>query len=102
MIPSASISIPSQAYLDVSQAQNPALSYGAVGIVGLGFTQLSTIDALVNHTGAATGRSLLYNAFWDNQAEPNYIAFSMQRSAEPNDDVQGTFSIGMWFYEQVA
>jgi saccharopepsin len=88
------ISISSQAYLDVSQAQNPALSYGALGIVGLGFTQLSTIDAIVNHTGSATGRSLLYNAFNDNKAEPNYIAFSLQRSAQPDDDVQGTFSIG--------
>ena len=64
------LSISSQAYLDVSQAQNPALSYGAVGIVGLGFTQLSTIDALVNHTGSSTGRSLLYNAFESNKAEP--------------------------------
>ncbi|GJE84392.1 A1 family peptidase [Phanerochaete sordida] len=90
----AGITVPSQAYLDVSQAQNPALSYGAVGIVGLGFTQLSTVDALVNHTGASTGRSLLYNAFEDNKAEPNYIAFSLQRSAQPDDDVEGTFSIG--------
>lgn len=91
------ISIPSQGYLDVSSAQNPALSYGALGIVGLGFTSLSTIDALVNHTGAATGRSLLYNAFDDNKAEPNYIAFALQRSSDPNDDVQGTFSIGTVF-----
>lgn len=88
------ISITSQAYLDVSQAQNPALSYGALGIVGLGFTQLSTIDALVNHTGGSTGRSLLYNAFNDDKTEPNYIAFSLQRSAQPNDDVEGSFSIG--------
>lgn len=90
----AGISIPSQAYLDVSQAQNPALSYGAAGIVGLGFTRLSTVDALVNHTGASTGRSLLYNAFEDNQAEPNFIAFSLQRSAQPDGEVEGTFSIG--------
>ncbi|EKM59341.1 uncharacterized protein PHACADRAFT_249769 [Phanerochaete carnosa HHB-10118-sp] len=90
----AGISIPSQAYLDVSQAQNPALAYGAVGIVGLGFTQLSTIDALVNHTGASTGRSLLYNAFENSKAEPNYIAFSLQRSSDPNDEVEGAFSIG--------
>lgn len=88
------ISVASQAYLDVSAAANPALSYGAAGIVGLGFTSLSTVDALVNHTGGATGRSLLYNAFADNKAEPNYIAFSLQRSAQPNDDVEGTFSIG--------
>lgn len=86
----------------MSQAQNPALSYGASGIVGLGFTQLSTVDALVNHTGASTGRSLLYNAFEDNKAEPNYIAFSLQRSAQPDDDVQGTFSIGKNFRDVEA
>lgn len=62
--------------------------------MGLGFTQLSTIDALVNHTGQSTGRSLLYNAFNDDKTEPNYIAFSLQRSTQPNDDVEGTFSIG--------
>ncbi|KAI0347326.1 acid protease [Trametopsis cervina] len=90
----ANISIPAQAYLDVSSAQNPALSYGADGIIGLGFTSLSTIDALVNHTGSAKGRSLLYNAFNDNPSEPNFIAFALQRSSEPNDDVVGTFSIG--------
>ena len=89
------ISIPSQAYLDVSAAQNPALSYGADGIVGLGFTSLSTVDALVNHTGASTGRSLLFNAFNFNQSEPNFIAFALQRSSDPNDDVEGSFSIGM-------
>lgn len=89
------ISIPSQAYLDVSSAQNPTLSYDGLGIVGLGFNSLSTIDALVNHTGANTGRSLLYNAFNDNKAEPNFIAFALQRTSDPNDDVQGTFSIGI-------
>ncbi|KAJ3525367.1 hypothetical protein NM688_g8411 [Phlebia brevispora] len=90
----AGISIPSQAYLDVSHASNPALSYGADGIVGLGFTSLSTIDALVNHTGGSTGRSLLYNAFASDTSEPNYIAFSLQRSTDPDSDVEGSFSIG--------
>lgn len=92
--PSSRISVKSQAFLDVSAAQNPALSYGALGIVGLGFTSLSTVDALVNHTGSDTGRSLLYNAFNDNATEPNYIAFSLQRSSQADDDVEGTFSIG--------
>ncbi|KAI0081845.1 acid protease [Panus rudis PR-1116 ss-1] len=90
----AGIKIPSQAYLDVSSALNPALSYGADGIVGLGFTSLSTVDALVNRTGASTGRSLLFNAFADNPSEPNFIAFSMQRTSDPTDDAPGTFSIG--------
>ncbi|EIN10744.1 acid protease [Punctularia strigosozonata HHB-11173 SS5] len=91
----AGISIPKQAFLDVSQANNPALSYGADGILGLGFTSLSTIDALVNGTGASTGRSILYNAFLDNPSEPNFIAFALQRSTDNStDDVEGMFSIG--------
>lgn len=90
----AGIKITSQGYIDVTSAQNPALGYGAAGIAGLGFTSLSTVDALVNHTGADTGRSLLFNAFDDNPSEPNYIAFSLQRDADPDHDVQGTFSIG--------
>lgn len=89
-----SISIPNQAFLDASSAQNPANTYGASGIMGLGFTSLSGIDALVNKTGSSTGRSLLYNLFSDNPKEPNFIAFSLQRSTDPTTDVQGTFLIG--------
>jgi len=88
------ISVPNQAFLDVSSAQNPAISYGTSGILGLGFTSLSTIDSLVNKTGSSSGRSLLYNLFLDNPNEPNFIAFSLQRSSDPTADVQGTFLIG--------
>ncbi|EMD40676.1 hypothetical protein CERSUDRAFT_43711, partial [Gelatoporia subvermispora B] len=90
----AGITIPTQAYLDVSQASNPALSYGADGILGLGFTSLSTVDSLVNRTGASNGRSLLYNVFAENPQEPNFIAFSLQSTSNPGDDVPGIFSIG--------
>ncbi|KAG6919436.1 hypothetical protein DXG01_006319 [Tephrocybe rancida] len=90
----ANLSIPSQAFLDVSTAQNPALGYGANGIVGLGFTALSTIDALVNHTSSSSGRSLLYNMFAINPKEPNFLSFSLQRSTEANDEVEGIFAIG--------
>ena len=89
-----SINVPQQAFLDVSSAVNPALSYGTSGILGLGFTSLSTVDALVNRTGASSGRSLLYNLFNDNPTEPNFIAFSLQRSSDPTDDIEGTFLIG--------
>ncbi|TFK55700.1 acid protease [Heliocybe sulcata] len=90
----AGITVPSQAFLDVSAASNPALSYGADGILGLGFTSLSTIDALVNRTGSSAGRSFLFNLFQDNPSEPNFIAFLLQRSTDPNEDVQGSFSLG--------
>ncbi|KAJ6515898.1 aspartic peptidase domain-containing protein [Mycena sanguinolenta] len=90
----AGINVASQALLDVSTANNPALGYGAEGLVGLGFTSLSSIDHELNSTGASTGRSLLYNLFLDNPSEPNYIAFSLQRSTDTSDTVEGTFSIG--------
>lgn len=89
----AGISVTQQAFLNVSSAQNPALSYGAEGILGLGFTSLSTIDAVLNQTGASTGRTLLYNLFQDNPSEPNFIAFSLDSSSD-GDGVSGTFSIG--------
>ncbi|KAJ7781244.1 aspartic peptidase domain-containing protein [Mycena metata] len=82
------------AILDVSNANNPALGYGADGLVGLGFTSLSSIDSAVNKTGASTGRSLLYNLFRDNPSEPNFIAFALQRSSDATDTVEGSFSIG--------
>ncbi|KAJ7682806.1 aspartic peptidase domain-containing protein [Mycena polygramma] len=90
----AGISVPSQALLDVDSANNPALGYGAEGLVGLGFTSLSSIDHQLNQTGATTGRSLLYNLFQVNPSEPNFIAFSLQRSSDTSDTIEGTFSIG--------
>ncbi|KAJ7129676.1 aspartic peptidase domain-containing protein [Mycena epipterygia] len=90
----AGINVASQALLDVSSANNPALGYGADGLVGLGFTSLSSIDSAVNKTGASTGRSLLYNLFQDNPSEPNFIAFALQRSTDSSDTIQGSFSIG--------
>ena len=86
-----SISVPNQAFLDVSNAQNPAITCGMSGIMGLGFTSLSRIDALVNKTGSSSGRSLLYNFFNDNPNEPNFMAISLQRLTDPTADVQGTW-----------
>jgi hypothetical protein len=88
------ISIPKQAFLDSSSAQNPALSYGADGILGLGINALSTIDALVNMTSSSAGRSLLYNLFLDNPSTPNFIAFSLQRSSDQTDTADGSFTVG--------
>lgn len=93
----SSMNITTQAYLDTSSASNPALSYGADGIAGLGFTSLSTIDALVNNSDSSSGRSLLYNLFMQNPSEPNFIAFALERSSDDDadsDDVEGSFSIG--------
>ncbi|KAK0486964.1 aspartic peptidase domain-containing protein [Armillaria luteobubalina] len=100
----AGISVESQAYLDATSAQNPALGYGAKGILGLGFTSLSSIDSILNGTGSSQGRSLLYNLFAQNPSEPNFIAFSFQRSTSANDDVSGSFTIGEYetAYSKVA
>ncbi|KAI0322444.1 acid protease [Amylostereum chailletii] len=90
----AGINISQQAFIDASAAENAVLNYGTSGVMGLGFTSLSTIDALVNRTKQSTGRSLLYNLFADNPSEPNFIAFSLQRSSDSTDDVEGQFMIG--------
>ncbi|KAL1747454.1 aspartic peptidase domain-containing protein [Schizophyllum fasciatum] len=95
----ANISIHEQAFLDVSTAQSPALSYQANGILGLGFTSLSTIDYALNSTGSSKGRSLLYNLFEDNPSEPNFISFLMQRSTDDTDDIEGTFTVGEYVDE---
>jgi saccharopepsin len=89
-----SINVSSQAFIDASSVENPALSYGADGVLGFGFTQLSIIDSLLNRTHQSTGGNLLYNLFLDNVTEPNFIAVSLQRSTDING-VQGTFSIGI-------
>jgi hypothetical protein len=81
--------------MDVDQANNPVLGYGLNGIVGLGFTSLSSIDYALNETSSDTGRSLLYNLFAVNPSEPNFLAFSLSRSTDPSDEVEGSFSIGM-------
>ncbi|KAF8974567.1 aspartic peptidase domain-containing protein [Flammula alnicola] len=88
------IPVPSQAFLDADKVNNPAFGYGAQGIAGLGFTRLSSIDLEVNSTSSSTGRSLLYNLFAANPAEQNFIAFALQRSSDPQDDVEGSFAIG--------
>ncbi|VDC06291.1 unnamed protein product [Peniophora sp. CBMAI 1063] len=91
----ADITIPAQAFLDVVSAENAVLDYGTSGVMGLGFNSLSTIDAVVNASDSSKGRSLLYNLFYDNPETANFIAFSLQRSADTDaDSVEGTFSIG--------
>ncbi|KAE9410507.1 acid protease [Gymnopus androsaceus JB14] len=101
----AGMNISTQAYLDTTQASNPALGYGADGIAGLGFTSLSTIDALVNNSDSSSGRSLLYNMFMQDPSEPNFIAFALERSTDDDadsDDVTGSFSIGEYDPAYVA
>ena len=80
--------------MDIKVASNPALSYGADGILGLGFDSLSTIDALVNMTGSSSGRTFLDNAFAKNKSEPNFISFTLEDTENSYDSVQGYFSIG--------
>ncbi|KAH9846972.1 acid protease [Lenzites betulinus] len=90
----AGITVSNQAFIDATNASNPILSYGVDGIVGLGFTKLSSIDAALTGAGKSDGKSLLYNLFADNPKEPNFIAFALQRTTEQGGDVQGSFTIG--------
>lgn len=92
-----SITVLSQAFIDASSVKNPALSYGADGVLGFGFTSLSMIDSLLNSTHQSTGGNLLYNLFLNNFSQPNFIAISLQRSTDTLDDVQGTFTIGIYY-----
>ncbi|KAI0660918.1 acid protease [Cubamyces menziesii] len=100
----AGITVPNQAYIDASDASNPILSYGVSGIVGLGFTKLSSIDHALQGVGKTDGKSLLYNLFADNPKEPNFIAFALQRTTDGGGDVEGSFTIGEYDddYKDVA
>lgn len=90
----SSVPVKSQAFIDAHDIDNPISSAGVAGIVGLGFSKLSNVDAVLSNEGQTTGRSLLYNVFAENPKEPNFIAFSLQRQLEPGSDVEGSFSIG--------
>jgi hypothetical protein len=85
------MTVPNQAFLDSSSANNPALDYGAYGICGVGFDSLSTINVLTN---GSTGKTLLYNIFLENRTVPNYISMSLQRNSYQNDSSDGMFAIG--------
>lgn len=98
LIPLCSNHVPSQVLLDATTVKNPAMTYGAAGIAGLGFSRLSS---LLNSTNSSTGQSLLYNLFAANQSTPNFIAFALQRETQPGDAVEGTFSIGKLCYPTI-
>jgi saccharopepsin len=77
-----------------TDSNNPVSSYGAAGILGLGFTSLSSIDSAVNKSGGSWGRAFLYNVFQAEPSTPNFITFALQRTNDPQDDITGTFTIG--------
>lgn len=97
------IRITNQSFLDVSDANNPALGYGAQGLIGLGFTSLSNIDYAMNRTGSSSGRSFLFNAFSIDPQEPNFISFILSRSSDDQDELSGAVTIGEYVqeYEQI-
>ncbi|KAI0774340.1 acid protease [Fomes fomentarius] len=90
----AGITVKDQAFIDATVASNPIINYGVSGIVGLGFTKLSTIDGALQKAGINDGKSLLYNLFLENPDEPNFIAFALQRTVEHEGDVEGSFTVG--------
>ncbi|KAL7282459.1 hypothetical protein ACG7TL_003930 [Trametes sanguinea] len=98
------ITVPNQAFVDASDVSNPILGYGVDGIVGLGFTKLSSVDSTLQKAGKTDGKSLLYNLFADNPKQPNFIAFALQRTTDGGGDVEGSFTIGEYDddYKDVA
>ncbi|KIJ57034.1 hypothetical protein M422DRAFT_238611 [Sphaerobolus stellatus SS14] len=89
----AGFDIDNQAYLAGTSVNNPAIKYGAEGVLGMGFTSLSSIDLAVNRTSASWGRSLLYNIFAQNPTEPNFVAYKLDRTNATSTD-EGEFTIG--------
>lgn len=91
----AGFNVSSQAFMMATSANNPILSWGAEGLLGLGSNSLSTVDNLVNGTGNTWGRSVLFNIFSQSPTTPNYIAFLLQRSeVESTLSAEGSFTIG--------
>jgi len=88
------LEVPDQAFVDAVDASNSALGNGGNGIVGLGFTSLSHVDATLNRTKSARGRSLLHNIFHLNPDEPNFISFALHRTLEDAGEDEGSFAIG--------
>jgi len=97
------IQVANQSFLDVSVANNPALGYGADGVLGLGFTPLSNIDHFMSKSGSSAGRSFLFNAFSIDPQQPNFISFALSRSTDDQDEVDGAITIGEYVeeYKQV-
>lgn len=89
----ADLTVPTQAVLVSSSFNNPVTTFGASGIMGLGFTTLSNIDATVGSNNS-WGKSFLYNAFAQSPSEPNYITFSLIRSPNGTQTDDGGFTIG--------
>ena len=99
------VQVANQSFLDVSVVNNPALSYGAHGMLGLGFTSLSNIDRAMNQTGSSAGRSFLFNAFSINPQQPNFISFVLSRLSDDQlgDEANGAITIGEYVpeYKQI-
>ncbi|KAG8974890.1 hypothetical protein FRB90_009687, partial [Tulasnella sp. 427] len=90
----AGYTVPAQAVLQVTSSDNPVFSFGADGILGLGFTSLSSVDRVVTAAGGDYGHDFLYNAFAQNTSAPNFIAFQLERKNGLASDAESVFAIG--------
>lgn len=90
------MTVSSQAFLNANEASNPALSYGADGILGLAFKQESTIWTLLERQ-ESNGNPFLYNVFAQNTDSPNFISFSLESVSDNSDDA-GNFTICECFF----
>ncbi|KAG8908476.1 hypothetical protein FRC00_011184, partial [Tulasnella sp. 408] len=90
----AGYTVASQAVLQVTSSDNPVFSFGADGILGLGFTSLSSVDRTVTAAGGDYGHDFLYNIFAQNASAPNFIAFQLERKNSLPSDAESIFTIG--------
>ena len=91
---SISTEVKKQAFVAATQVNNPVTDYGGNGVLGIGFTRLSSIDMAVNNTGGSWGRSLMYNMFAMNASQPNLVAVLLERTTDTANQTQGMFTIG--------
>ncbi|GJJ07160.1 hypothetical protein Clacol_001360 [Clathrus columnatus] len=93
----AGFQVPRQAFLAATQVNNPITALDANALIGVGFNRLSTIDATINSTGGSYGRSLFFNMFAQDPSTANYMAVTLQRDGDAEDDVVGSISISKSF-----
>lgn len=75
-----------------TNADNPVMAYNGVGILGAGFTALSSLADLARENGMS-GNSLLPNLFQNNAVAP-IMTLSFQSSLDSSSSVTGSLGIG--------
>ncbi|KAG9221782.1 hypothetical protein CCMSSC00406_0006725 [Pleurotus cornucopiae] len=101
----AGFSVPSQAFIDVTQTADMEAIFdtGASGILGLGFDATNSIitDKFEQAFGNTTtlGRSPIANIFYQNMTLPNFFTLLLGRTDDPDDERAGVFTVSEYISE---